>query len=252
MDPPLLEVKQEPIDGNLLADSGGIMERPLYDCHDCDESDDETVVDIEIDNLETWKERMALWVFEATYGEAAPPQLVEFFCGSGDEASEIAKKLSDQVEGIRNKIWEEQLGAASDAEAIRQVELTDMAAGYQMRCAQGLYANARFKDIQGGLYQQLDAALEEVTKSRQNLVDSGKFIAVKGIKIQAKRNRAGAANKGADGFPRKPGLPSQGRKNGVKAVQFEKGKVADTVKAGAKAVKGASALDAVAEQLSCN
>ena len=149
---------------------------------------------------------------------------------------------------IRNALWEEQLGVAKDAEAIRTVEATgDMAAGYQMRCAQGLYAQHRFAGLRDNLYQRLDAALEEVNKSRQKRVDAGTFVAAQGVKVKGRRKKPSG-----DAASKRSRKGAESKKDGVARIQFEKKKIADTVKGPGKTVKGLSAIDAVAEQTASN
>ena len=236
----------------LFPDSGGAMDPPnAYDpggddevWGSEDEGDDEgSVVEVELDTLEAWKVHMAQWVFEAKCGEGAPDNLVQFFCGSGEGCCAIAKDLGEQIDSIRNQLWEEQLGAAKDAEAIRKVEAAgDKEAGYQMRCTQGLYAEHRFASLRDDLYKRLDTALEGVHKARQTLVDSGDFVAIK-TKVAAKRKKAAADPSG-----KRPRKGADCKKDGVAMVQFQKKKVADALKGAAKSVKGHSATDAVAEQ----
>ena len=225
------------------------MDPVVYDV-DADEeilsdSDDEgTVVDIEIETLEAWKVHMGHWVFEAQYGESAPQSLVDFFCGTGEGSAEVAKSLGEQVDIIRNMVWEEQLGAAKDAEAIRKVESAgDMEAGYKMRCAQGLYAQNRFAGLRDNLYQRLDAALVEVNKSRQELVDAGTFVAAKDVKVKGRRKKPTG-----DAASKRPRKGAEDKKGGVARIQFEKKKISDKAQGPGKVVSGHSAVDAVAEQ----
>jgi hypothetical protein len=141
-----------------------------------DESEDN--MEEEITTLDAWREHFCQWAFHAGHGEPAPQGLVTFYCGVGKGADEMASKLGKTVDDIRDKLWQERRGEASDAEAIRLVEQAgEYQKAYDMRLAQGFYAAAKYQELREELLGKLATSLEELDKQRQDLLDKGEFTA---------------------------------------------------------------------------
>ena len=204
---PLVAVKVEPASEPpmLFHDSGGRMDAPNFDDGGgISDSDDETSPGTEIDGVELddWKEHMAAWVFQATPGEAAPSQLVRVFCGDGEGTTETAAALGQVVDQIRDALWIERQGEAEDVAKIQQVEAEgNLLMAYNMRAAQGLYAQDKYRQMRDHLFVKLDLGLNELKILRQAKVEDGSFVAAKDVgryKL-TKREFLAAVGKGGKG-----------------------------------------------------
>ena len=215
-------------------DSEGKMDRICYGddemCSEDSGSDNETSPGTEVDGLELdeWKEHMVSWVFQATYGEPAPRQLVHIFCGDGEGSAETEAALGLVVDQIRNALWIEQQGEANDLAKILECEATgDMVAAYNMRVAQGLYASDKLQQMRAGLLVNLDFALSNLKNLRQAKVEDGSFVAAKGVHYKLKTRAGVAPGKGsaAKGTGGGKGSQETARKITKKATKKE---IADT------------------------
>ena len=173
------------------------------------DSDDETAAGADLNglDLDDWKEHMAAWVFYAAPGEGAPEQLVRVFCGDGEGSKDTATALGQVVDEIRSALWTERQGEAEDVEKIRKVEEAgDYPMAYNMRLAQGLYAQSKFKQMRSHLFEKLDTGLHDLKLARQAKVDDGTFVAAK-VHYKAKSAKSrkregqgkGSTSKGSKG-----------------------------------------------------
>ena len=254
---------------HLFSDSDGRMDAPNYYDGGESDSDDDTTAGTEINGLELdeWKEHMAAWVFQATPGEAAPAQLVRVFCGDGEGKAETAAALGLVVDQIRDALWTERQGEAEDVAKIQAFEAAgDLLTAYNMRYAQGLYAQDKYKQMRAHLFTKLDFGLNDLKALRQAKVEDGSFVAAKEVGSYKLKKRAGLAAVGK-GAPKKGTKGSGAGKGGAgkaavqeirkpqskeaakeanAAVAATKAKLLESAK-DIKTVSGESASDAVAE-----
>ena len=174
--------------GTSFPDSGGKMDKVNLGDDDEDCSDAETEADVAICSIDDWREHMVRWVFYAAHSEAAPLELVRYFCGEGEDAPATEKALGKVVDEIREKCWVERLAEASDMAAIQAVQDSgDMVKAYQMRQAQGMYAADKFAEIRAELLGKLDQGMEALNSERQGKVKAGKFVDAAGVKVATRR-----------------------------------------------------------------